>query len=82
MNFKSELLRPHIRSYSTVVIKFQGSYLVMDADYAKNFSEDERPFHEFRHSLFVLSTVQSQQVLLYGNNIKLSLACRAIPRNM
>ena len=41
----------------------QGSYLVMDADYARNFSEDERPFHEFKHSLFVLTTVQSRQVI-------------------
>ena len=36
-----------------------GSYIFMDADYAKNAGEDGKPFDEFAHSLFVLTTVMS-----------------------
>jgi D-serine deaminase-like pyridoxal phosphate-dependent protein len=36
-----------------------GSYIFMDADYAKNHGEDGGPFDEFEHSLFVLTTVMS-----------------------
>jgi len=39
-----------------------GSYLFMDADYARNLGEDGRPVHEFEHSLFVLATVISRPV--------------------
>ena len=34
----------------------------MDADYGRNFSEGDKPFQDFEHSLFVLSTVQSVSV--------------------
>lgn len=37
-----------------------GSYIFMDADYARNKDEDGGPFTIFEHSLFVLSTVMSQ----------------------
>jgi D-serine deaminase-like pyridoxal phosphate-dependent protein len=36
-----------------------GSYLFMDADYARNLDEASSPVRTFRHSLFVLSTVMS-----------------------
>ena len=36
-----------------------GSYCFMDADYAANLAEDGRPVRQFRHALFVLSTVMS-----------------------
>ena len=36
-----------------------GSYIFMDADYAKNMDQKGDPFTEFRHSLFVLVTVMS-----------------------
>ncbi len=36
-----------------------GSYVFMDADYARNLDEDGRPVATFRHALFVLSTVMS-----------------------
>lgn len=36
-----------------------GSYVFMDVDYAQIAGEDGRPYSEFEHSLFVLSTVMS-----------------------
>jgi D-serine deaminase-like pyridoxal phosphate-dependent protein len=36
-----------------------GSYVFMDADYARNFDDGGAPVSTFRHSLFVLSTVMS-----------------------
>ncbi len=36
-----------------------GSYIFMDADYAKNYGVDGGAFDEFQHSLFVYSTVMS-----------------------
>lgn len=36
-----------------------GSYVFMDADYAKNLAADGSPGSEFEHSLFVLATVMS-----------------------
>ncbi len=36
-----------------------GSYVFMDADYARNLDEAGRPVSTFRHALFVLSTVMS-----------------------
>ncbi len=37
-----------------------GSYIFMDAAYAKNLDEDNRPVSEFKHSLFVYTTVMSR----------------------
>ena len=39
-----------------------GSYIFMDADYARNLDDDGRPVSEFRHSLFILTTVMSRPV--------------------
>ncbi|HEY6334929.1 MAG TPA: DSD1 family PLP-dependent enzyme [Alphaproteobacteria bacterium] len=39
-----------------------GSYIFMDADYAKNLDKDGKPVHEFEHSLFVYATVMSTAV--------------------
>jgi 3-hydroxy-D-aspartate aldolase len=36
-----------------------GSYIFMDADYARNKGADGSPFHTFEHALFVLATVMS-----------------------
>lgn len=36
-----------------------GSYIFMDADYARNLDESGQPVSGFRHALFVLSTVMS-----------------------
>ncbi len=36
-----------------------GSYVFMDADYARNLEEDGRPVRAFEQSLFVLATVMS-----------------------
>lgn len=36
-----------------------GSYIFMDADYARNRVRGDGPFDEFEHSLFVLTTVMS-----------------------
>jgi D-serine deaminase-like pyridoxal phosphate-dependent protein len=36
-----------------------GSYVFMDADYARNLGEDGKPVHRFEHALFVLATVAS-----------------------
>jgi D-serine deaminase-like pyridoxal phosphate-dependent protein len=36
-----------------------GSYLFMDADYARNLDEADAPLRTFRHALFVLATVMS-----------------------
>ena len=36
-----------------------GSYVFMDADYARNLDEDGNPVSTFRHALFVLATVMS-----------------------
>ena len=37
-----------------------GSYVFMDADYARNKASDGSPFADFEHSLFVLATVMSR----------------------
>ena len=37
-----------------------GSYIFMDADYARNLAPDGSPWSEFEHSLFVLATVMSR----------------------
>jgi D-serine deaminase-like pyridoxal phosphate-dependent protein len=39
-----------------------GSYIFMDADYARNLGEDGRPVQAFEQSLFVLTTVMSHPV--------------------
>ena len=36
-----------------------GSYVIMDADYARNLDADGNPVSTFRHALFVLATVMS-----------------------
>ena len=40
----------------------QGSYVLMDVDYGKNYGEDGQFVHDFQHSLRVLTTVQSVTV--------------------
>lgn len=37
-----------------------GSYVFMDADYARNLDADGQPVHTFEHSLFVYTTVMSR----------------------
>lgn len=37
-----------------------GSYAFFDADYAQNRDENDQPYTDFEHSLFVLSTVMSR----------------------
>lgn len=37
-----------------------GSYVFMDADYARNLNEEGRNFEEFEHALFVYATVMSR----------------------
>jgi len=37
-----------------------GSYIFMDADYARNLDDDGRAVREFRHSLYLLATVMSR----------------------
>jgi D-serine deaminase-like pyridoxal phosphate-dependent protein len=50
-----------IESQSGVYTEMQaGSYVFMDADYARNLDEVGAPVTTFRHALFVLSTVMSQ----------------------
>ncbi len=39
-----------------------GSYVFMDADYARNLGESGKPFDAFAHSLFVWTTVMSHTV--------------------
>ncbi len=49
-----------IESMSGVYTEMQaGSYVFMDADYARNLDESGAPVSTFRHSLFVLATVMS-----------------------
>jgi D-serine deaminase-like pyridoxal phosphate-dependent protein len=49
-----------IESASDVYTEIQaGSYVFMDADYARNLDEAGAPVSTFRHSLFVLATVMS-----------------------
>jgi 3-hydroxy-D-aspartate aldolase len=49
-----------IESASGVYNEIQaGSYIFMDADYARNLDEVGAPVSSFRHSLFVLATVMS-----------------------
>ena len=46
---------------SGVYTKLQaGSYVFMDADYARNLGADGAPVHEFEHALFVFATVMSK----------------------
>ena len=50
-----------IESKSGIYTEMQaGSYVFMDADYARNLDESGTPIGTFRHALFVLSTVMSQ----------------------
>ena len=50
-----------IESHSGVYNEMQaGSYVFMDADYARNLDEAGAPISTFKHSLFVLATVMSQ----------------------
>lgn len=50
-----------IEAQSGVYTEMQaGSYVFMDADYARNLDEAGNPVSTFRHALFVLSTVMSQ----------------------
>ncbi|HEY1412902.1 MAG TPA: DSD1 family PLP-dependent enzyme [Rhodopila sp.] len=50
-----------LESQSGVYTEMQaGSYVFMDADYARNLDEAGAPVSTFRHALFVLSTVMSQ----------------------
>ncbi len=50
-----------IESNSGVYTEMQaGSYVFMDADYARNLDEAGAPVSTFRHALFVLSSVMSQ----------------------
>lgn len=37
-----------------------GSYVFMDADYARNLDEEDRPVSDFEHSLFIYTTVMSR----------------------
>ena len=49
-----------IESVSGIYTEIQaGSYVFMDADYARNLDEAGAPISTFRHSLFVLATVMS-----------------------
>ena len=50
-----------IESKSGIYTEMQaGSYVFMDADYARNLDETGAPVETFRHALFVLSSVMSQ----------------------
>ncbi|MEA2744642.1 MAG: 3-hydroxy-D-aspartate aldolase [Acetobacteraceae bacterium] len=50
-----------IESKSGVYTEMQaGSYVFMDADYARNMNEAGAPVSTFKHALFVLSSVMSQ----------------------
>ena len=50
-----------IEAQSGVYTEMQaGSYVFMDADYARNLDGAGQPVSTFRHALFVLSTVMSQ----------------------
>ena len=50
-----------IESQSGVYTEMQaGSYVFMDADYARNLDEAGNPVSTFRHALFVVATVMSQ----------------------
>ncbi len=49
-----------IESHSGIYTEMQaGSYVFMDADYARNMDAEGAPIHTFRHALFVLATVMS-----------------------
>ena len=49
-----------IESHSGIYTEMQaGSYVFMDADYARNLDEAGAPVGTFRHALFVLATVMS-----------------------
>jgi D-serine deaminase-like pyridoxal phosphate-dependent protein len=49
-----------IESKSGIYTEMQaGSYVFMDADYARNLDESGQPVSTFRHALFVLATVMS-----------------------
>jgi len=49
-----------IESTSGIYTEMQcGSYVFMDADYARNLDADGNPVSTFRHALFVLATVMS-----------------------
>ena len=52
--------RSRLKSASGVYTEMQaGSYVFMDADYARNLDADGAPIGTFRHALFVLATVMS-----------------------
>jgi 3-hydroxy-D-aspartate aldolase len=49
-----------IEAHSGIYTEMQaGSYVFMDADYARNMDSDGAPVGTFRHALFVLATVMS-----------------------
>lgn len=49
-----------LKSTSGIYTEMQcGSYVFMDADYARNLDESGNPVSTFRHALFVLATVMS-----------------------
>jgi D-serine deaminase-like pyridoxal phosphate-dependent protein len=49
-----------LEAHSGIYTEMQaGSYVFMDADYARNFNQSGAPVDTFRHALFVLSTVMS-----------------------
>jgi D-serine deaminase-like pyridoxal phosphate-dependent protein len=51
----------HFEAASGVYNELQaGSYIFMDADYAKNLSREGSPWGDFEHSLFVYATVMSR----------------------
>ena len=59
-----------------------GSYIFMDADYARNEKEDGTPFDTFAHSLFVYATVMSvpnDQVAVLDAGLKASSVDSGLP---
>ena len=53
-----------------------GSYIFMDADYARNSGADGKPFATFEHALFVLATVMSRPV---GDRAVVDAGHKALP---
>ena len=59
-----------------------GSYIFMDADYARNHNEDGTPFDTFAHSLFVYATVMSvpnDQIAVLDAGLKASSVDSGLP---
>ena len=57
--------------------RFQGSYIVMDADYGRNYGDDGRPYKDFVNSLFVMATVQSVNVCRADRLFNVVVYCNA-----